>query len=133
MEEITGRLESVGSSTIVNNSRNVYNTFEIGGRMLQKISAARSMDDMLRDCLGEEITIWTLGGSIIALRRSDGRSYAMKEMKKPGIGSLILGIVLIPAWGIGLLFLLGRHIANKELRERSRLRAELPNATILQY
>lgn len=133
MEEIKGRLESLGSSTIFNHRINVYNTFEIGGEILQKISVARSMNDMLQDAVGDEITLFLQGKEIVGMQRSNGKSYAMKEEHRPGILGWIFSIVLIPLYGIGLVLVYAKYWSGCKARERDKIREKLPTATLLEY
>jgi len=132
VEEIKGRLDSLGSGTIFNHRIMVYHSLEIGGKMRQKIRAACPMDDMLRDAVGDEITIFLLDNYVVGIKRSNGKSYAMKEECRLGVPSLIFCVVLVPVWGLGLVLLWGRHKAVHKTRARDKIRANLPNATLIE-
>ena len=133
MEMIKGRLQSVGSATIVNNVVNVYNTLEINGRMFQRIKAARAMGDILSNSLGEELSIWIVADEIVGAQRQDGRAYVMKKPKRPGVISLVFGVAMIFMYGLGLILLWIRNKKIKIANEVDQVHAALPGAGVFDY
>lgn len=133
METIKGRLQSVGSATIIQNTINVYNTLEINGRMFQRIKASRAMGDILSGSLGEEISIWIIDNEIAGIQKTDGKCYAMHNPNRPGIFSLIFGICMIGAWGLGLVLLWKRNKEIIKANEFDLMHANLPGASVFSY
>lgn len=97
---------------------------EIGGTMLQNLVVSERFVIFLK--AGNEMTLYIDGKSIIALERSDGKLFVANHAK-PGMLSLIVGIALIPLYGVGLLALYMRHMGARRFAEIEDIVAQYPS------
>ncbi|MGV7210333.1 hypothetical protein ACLB1G_21065 [Oxalobacteraceae bacterium A2-2] len=98
MQEITGILGMLGSGVVIRNAIGKsfvkFDTIEIGGRVLQKMTTARSLEDFMTRGLGSEVTLYLAGKSIVGVRLGDGKLYYWSRSKTTVImvGLLALGV-----------------------------------------
>lgn len=91
-----------------------FRMLEIGDRVLQDVVVSERLVVFLN--AGNEVDLWLDGKQVIAVGRGDGKVFLV-NYKKPGIVSLVLGIALIPLYGVGLLVLFGRYRSNRQYYE----------------
>jgi hypothetical protein len=99
MQEISGVLTMLGSGTVVNNSIGksfvTYDSIEIGDHLLQKLRSARSLQDFLSRGLGQHVTLYLAGKSIVGICLPGGKIYYWSR------SSVTLLVVALMGLGFG--------------------------------
>ncbi|MEA1647819.1 hypothetical protein UAJ10_02140 [Nitrospirillum sp. BR 11164] len=105
-EEISGRLHRLGNSVLDDNSR-LYSMVELAAVgnsapiIMTNLHVPAALDVYLRECLGEEATIWVTktgnGHSLIGVRLPSGKIY----YTVPGTSGLVAAVIIC---AVGCLF-----------------------------
>ncbi len=91
-----------------------FSMIDIGERTLQKITAYKSIAELLTHTQGEDVELIMNGSAIVAVVRNDGKVYTT-SIKKAGAFSWIIAFFLIGAYGLGLVLMAFLYIANKNI------------------
>lgn len=96
MREISGVLTMLGSATVISNAIGKtfvkFDTIEIGGQVLQKMTTARSLEDFMARGLGQHITLYRAGNAIVGVKLADGKVYYWSRSKTTVICVAILAL-----------------------------------------
>lgn len=105
MKVVEGNLTLLGNATIQNKITS-YSVLEIGDQILQKIKVPRSLDNFLSRALDQQgtTTLYFQGKILCGVRTPDGKIYCYNARPVAGAILCVLGVPLIPVFGIGLLF-----------------------------
>lgn len=79
MQSHKGRLQELGQATVHNRTRysfNNYSYIQVGDELIKNIACWRGLDGKLQQQLGEEITLHTKNGFVVAIEASDGKTYS---------------------------------------------------------
>ena len=103
MQEVTGVLQMLGSGVVSRNTVGKsfvqFDTLEIGGKVLQKLRTARSLEDFLSRGLGDQVTLYLVGNFIVGVTLADGKTYYWSRSK-----TTVVLVVLCGAIGGTMLF-----------------------------
>jgi hypothetical protein len=119
MQEYTGKLRMLGNGTWSPNGKILaYSMIEIGDHLLTQVGVGNTLDNFVGRALKQEgdTTLYVKGGSvfgrafglgarIVGVRLPDGNLYYQKLSAVPAWLFIVLGILTIPACGLGLLVL----------------------------
>ncbi|WP_306393319.1 hypothetical protein [Telluria beijingensis] len=104
MNTIEGNLTLLGNATI-QNKLTTYTVVEIGDRILQKIAVPSSLDNFMSRALNQNGTtkLFMQGRLVCGIQTPDGKIYCYNA--RPVVGAILclLGVPLIPFFGLGLL------------------------------
>ena len=122
MSTYQGELSSLGNS-VVKNAITTYSIIEIGEHVLQKIKVPNSLDNFLVKSLkqGGTTKLYISGSMLVGVTLSDGKSYCYKAKPIAGFVTILFGILTIPFFGLGLIYIwhgfgeLSNHNMCKEL------------------
>ena len=106
MSTYQGELTSLGNS-VIRNTVTTYSIIEIGDQVIQKIKVPNSLDNFLVKSLkqGGTTKLYLSGSLLVGVTLSDGKSYCYKAKPIAGLLILLIGIPLIPFFGVGLFFI----------------------------
>lgn len=78
MQSYTGRLQELGQATINHRTRHSFSNYsylQVGDTMVKNIACWHGLDGKLQQQLGEEITLHTNKGFVVAFKTPDGNTY----------------------------------------------------------
>lgn len=134
IEKIVGRVTTLGDNinkNVNNSSVTFYTYIELdGGRTVTNLRSILGVDGHLRKAYETdervELHLATGGGIengatlLVAIRREDGRIFAIKGRKQGGIAIIVylmltfFGIITLPLLGLGLIFLIFAYTSWKK-------------------
>ena len=106
MQVVEGNLVLLGNATI-QGKVTTYSVIEIGDQILQKVRVPRSLDNFLSRALQQNgsSTLYLNGKLVCGVRTPEGKLYCYKANTFAGALLCILGVPVIPVFGIGLVFI----------------------------
>lgn len=78
MHSYSGRLKELGQATINHRTRHSFSNYsylQVGDTMVKNIACWHGLDGKLQQQLGEEITLHTNNGFVVAFKAPDGNTY----------------------------------------------------------
>ena len=128
--KIDGVLEVLGHAQLVNGQRK-YSVIKIGNHTLNDIFVPDGLDSFMQKGLGQPIAIFGQGNVVWAVQLEDGKSY-ITNVRVNSLATLALfvcGIILLPAFGIGVIPLLISLKIYGNNRAHGKVKSMLPEAT----
>lgn len=136
MKTFSGELHEIGDGKFVSNRGGdhvKYSYIEIGDQIIRKVMVMSGLDTKLRNAVGSEATLFVSFNAVVGVQSSDGRTYSTSF---PGNTLIlyfavafmaVLGLFLLPFFGIGLFFFYLAYLFWKQARRVSDSKS-IPNA-----
>ncbi|PUE06700.1 hypothetical protein B9Z51_12165 [Limnohabitans sp. T6-5] len=118
MKEIEGHISLLGNAVVSPKGITTYSVIKIDEKIIQKVRIPTSLDSFL--IVGERVTIYMRKSLILGVKREDGVLYCYSSKIFLAIILILLGIPLIPFFGIGILFVWmgwGEYLNHKIIKE----------------
>jgi hypothetical protein len=106
MKIAEGNIVLLGNAKI-SNTATTYSVIEIGDQILQKIVVPNSLDNFLSRALAQQgrSKLYLSRKVLCGVETPDGKVYCYKAKPISGLIMCIVGIPLIPFFGVGLMFI----------------------------